>query len=41
LGLGSRHLAGAAISKQLGVVAIVVSESGVGRELFLPVTRVE
>jgi DisA checkpoint controller-like protein len=28
LGLGSRHLAGAAVSKQLGVIAIVVSESG-------------
>jgi DNA integrity scanning protein DisA with diadenylate cyclase activity len=30
-GLGSRHVAAAAVSKQLGVVAIVVSESGVVR----------
>lgn len=31
LGLGSRHLAAASISQRLGVVAIVVSESGVVR----------
>jgi diadenylate cyclase len=31
LGFGSRHLAGASISQTLGVVAIVVSESGVVR----------
>jgi DNA integrity scanning protein DisA with diadenylate cyclase activity len=31
LGLGSRHLAGASISKVLGVIAIVVSESAVVR----------
>jgi hypothetical protein len=31
MGLGSRHLAGASISKGLGVVAIVVSESAVVR----------
>jgi DNA integrity scanning protein DisA with diadenylate cyclase activity len=31
LGLGSRHLAGASISKKLGVIAIVVSESAVVR----------
>ena len=31
LGLGSRHLAGAAASRCLGTVAIVVSESGVVR----------
>src|SRR4029453_9472219 len=31
LGFGSRHLAGASISKRLGVIAIVVSESGVVR----------
>lgn len=31
LGLGSRHLAGASISKRLGIAAIVVSESGVVR----------
>jgi diadenylate cyclase len=31
LGLGSRHLAGASISKRLGVVAIVVSESAIVR----------
>lgn len=31
LGLGSRHLAGASVSKRLGVVAIVVSESAVVR----------
>jgi diadenylate cyclase len=31
LGLGSRHLAGASVSKQLGVVAIVVSESAIVR----------
>ena len=31
LGLGSRHLAGAAISQRLGAVAIVVSESGTVR----------
>jgi DNA integrity scanning protein DisA with diadenylate cyclase activity len=31
LGLGSRHLAGAAVSMRLGVIAIVVSESGVVR----------
>src|SRR3982751_1624288 len=31
LGLGSRHLAAASISKRLGVVAIVVSESGIVR----------
>lgn len=31
LGLGSRHLAAASMSKRLGVVAIVVSESGVVR----------
>jgi hypothetical protein len=30
-GLGSRHLAGAAVSKRLGVVAIVVSESAIVR----------
>jgi hypothetical protein len=31
MGLGSRHLAGASISKRLGVAAIVVSESAVVR----------
>lgn len=31
LGLGSRHLAAASISQRLGIVAIVVSESGVVR----------
>jgi hypothetical protein len=31
LGFGSRHLAAASISQRLGVVAIVVSESGVVR----------
>jgi diadenylate cyclase len=31
LGLGSRHLAAASISQRLGVLAIVVSESGVVR----------
>ena len=31
LGLGSRHLAGASISKRVGVMAIVVSESAVVR----------
>jgi DNA integrity scanning protein DisA with diadenylate cyclase activity len=31
LGFGSRHLAGASISKSLGALAIVVSESGVVR----------
>jgi diadenylate cyclase len=31
LGLGSRHLAAAAVSKQLRVLAIVVSESGIVR----------
>jgi diadenylate cyclase len=31
LGLGSRHLAGASISQRLGIVAGVVSESGVVR----------
>ena len=31
LGLGSRHLAGASISQRLGIVAVVVSESGVVR----------
>lgn len=31
MGLGSRHLAGASVSKRLGVVAIVVSESAVVR----------
>jgi diadenylate cyclase len=31
LGLGSRHLAGAAVSKRLGVIAIVVSESAIVR----------
>jgi DNA integrity scanning protein DisA with diadenylate cyclase activity len=30
-GLGTRHLAAAAISKRLGVIAIVVSQSGVVR----------
>jgi DNA integrity scanning protein DisA with diadenylate cyclase activity len=30
-GLGTRHLAAAAISRRLGVIAIVVSESGVVR----------
>jgi diadenylate cyclase len=31
LGFGSRHLAAASISKRLGVIAVVVSESGVVR----------
>lgn len=31
LGLGSRHLAAASMSQRLGIVAIVVSESGVVR----------
>ena len=31
LGLGSRHLAAASISQKLGIVAIVVSESGIVR----------
>ena len=31
LGLGSRHLAAASVSQRLGVIAIVVSESGVVR----------
>jgi diadenylate cyclase len=31
LGFGSRHLAAASISQRLGVIAIVVSESGVVR----------
>jgi len=31
LGLGSRHLAAAVVSRQLGVIGIVVSESGVVR----------
>jgi hypothetical protein len=31
LGFGSRHLAAASISQRLGIVAIVVSESGVVR----------
>ena len=34
LGLGSRHLAAAAVSQQLGIVAVAVSESGVVR-IFL------
>jgi DNA integrity scanning protein DisA with diadenylate cyclase activity len=34
LGLGSRHLAAASISKRLGVIAIVVSESGVVRVFY-------
>ena len=34
LGLGSRHVAAAAISKQLGIVAIVVSQSGAVRAFF-------
>jgi hypothetical protein len=31
LGLGSRHLAGASISKRLGIVAVIVSESAIVR----------
>ena len=31
LGLGSRHLAAASVSQRLGIVAIVVSESGIVR----------
>jgi len=34
LGLGSRHLAGASISKKLEVIAIVVSESGIVRVFY-------
>lgn len=34
LGLGSRHLAAASVSKRLGVVAVVVSESAVVRIFF-------
>ena len=34
LGLGSRHVAAASISKQLGIFAIVVSQSGVVRAFY-------
>ena len=34
LGFGSRHLAAASISRHLGVIAIVVSESGVVRVFY-------
>ncbi len=34
LGLGSRHVAAASVSKQLGIVVIVVSQSGVVRAFF-------
>jgi len=34
LGLGSRHLAAASMSRRLGIVAIVVSESGVVRVFY-------
>jgi len=34
LGLGSRHLAAASVSKRLGVVAIVVSESAIVRVFY-------
>ena len=34
LGLGSRHIAAASLSKQLGIVVIVVSQSGVVRTFF-------
>ena len=34
LGLGSRHVAAAAVSKQLGIIVIVVSQSGTVRTFF-------
>ena len=34
LGLGSRHIAAASISKQLGVIAIAISETGVIRLFY-------
>jgi hypothetical protein len=34
LGLGSRHVAAASISKELGICAVVVSQSGVVRALY-------
>lgn len=34
LGFGSRHIAAASISKQLGIFAVVVSQSGVVRVFF-------
>jgi DNA integrity scanning protein DisA with diadenylate cyclase activity len=34
LGLGSRHVAAASISKQLGIFAIVVSQSGIVRAFY-------
>jgi diadenylate cyclase len=41
LGLGSRHLAAASISKRLGIIAIVVSDSAIVRVFYAGQLRAE